>query len=66
MTSRRNRFPDTRLFDSAVASATDRTRRRLARSVILDDFVAVTGYERKYAIRLLLGPVVSQVGGQTY
>jgi hypothetical protein len=27
------------------------------RSVILDEFVAVTGYERKYAIRLLLGPV---------
>jgi hypothetical protein len=26
------------------------------RSVILDEFVAVTGYERKYAIRLLLGP----------
>jgi hypothetical protein len=27
------------------------------RSVILDEFVAVTGYERKYAIRLLLGPI---------
>jgi hypothetical protein len=26
-------------------------------SVILADFVAVTGYERKYAIRLLLGPI---------
>ena len=27
------------------------------RSVILDEFVAVSGYERKYAIRLLLGPI---------
>src|SRR5712691_8685346 len=27
------------------------------RSVIRDEFVAVTGYERKYAIRLLLGPI---------
>src|SRR5215471_14914235 len=27
------------------------------RSAILDEFVAVTGYERKYAIRLLLGPI---------
>jgi hypothetical protein len=27
------------------------------RTVILDEFVAVTGYERKYAIRLLLGPI---------
>jgi hypothetical protein len=27
------------------------------RSGILDKFVAVTGYERKYAIRLLLGPI---------
>jgi len=26
-------------------------------SAILDAFVAVTGYERKYAIRLLLGPI---------
>jgi hypothetical protein len=29
------------------------------RTVILDEFVAVTGYERKYAIRLLLGPIRS-------
>src|SRR6266545_134827 len=29
------------------------------RSVILDEFVAVTGYDRKYAIRLLLGPIRS-------
>src|ERR1700730_4125961 len=27
------------------------------RSVILDEFVAVTGYDRKYAIRSLLGPI---------
>ncbi len=27
------------------------------RSVILDEFVAVTGYDRKYAIRLRLGPI---------
>src|SRR5215472_2034381 len=27
------------------------------RSAILDEFVAVTGYERKYAIRLLHGPI---------
>src|SRR6202165_448436 len=27
------------------------------RSVILDEFVAFTGYDRKYAIRLLLGPI---------
>jgi len=27
------------------------------RSVILDEFVAVTDYDRKYAIRLLLGPI---------
>jgi len=26
-------------------------------SAILDEFVAVTSYERKYAIRLLLGPI---------
>src|SRR5437879_13461942 len=31
--------------------------RHAQRSVILDEFVAVTGYERKYAIRLLLGPI---------
>jgi hypothetical protein len=31
--------------------------RHRQRSVILDEFVAVTGYERKYAIRLLLGPI---------
>ena len=30
------------------------------RSVILDEFVAVTGYERKYAIRLLLGRIGQQ------
>jgi hypothetical protein len=30
-----------------------------ATAVILDEFVAVTGYERKYAIRLLLGPNAS-------
>src|SRR6202158_2638814 len=33
------------------------TARHGQRSVILDEFVAVTGYERKYAIRLLLGPI---------
>jgi hypothetical protein len=27
------------------------------RSAMLDEFVAVTGYDRKYAIRLLLGPI---------
>ena len=31
--------------------------RHRQRSVILDEFVAVTGYEQKYAIRLLLGPI---------
>ena len=31
--------------------------RHSQRSVILDEFVAVTGYDRKYAIRLLLGPI---------
>ena len=31
------------------------------RSVMLDEFVAATGYARKYAIRLLTGPVVSAV-----
>ena len=34
-----------------------RAARHGQRSVILDEFVAVTGYDRKYAIRLLLGPV---------
>src|SRR5262245_49776642 len=34
-----------------------RAARRGQRSGILDEFVAVTGYERKYAIRLLLGPI---------
>ena len=34
-----------------------RAARRGQRSVILDEFVAVTGYERKYATRLLLGPI---------
>src|SRR5258707_11558099 len=33
------------------------TARHGQRSVILDEFVAVTGYDRKYAIRLLLGPI---------
>src|SRR5918911_3992973 len=33
-----------------------RAARHGQRSAILDEFVAVTGYERKYAIRLLLGP----------
>ena len=32
-----------------------RSARHGRRSLILDEFVAVTGYERKYAIRLLLG-----------
>ena len=34
-----------------------RAARHGQRSYILDEFVAVTGYERKYAIRLLHGPV---------
>src|SRR5215471_20241768 len=34
-----------------------RAARHGQRSAILDEFVAVTGYERKYAIRLLLGPM---------
>ena len=33
------------------------TARHGQRSAILDEFVAATGYERKYAIRLLLGPI---------
>jgi hypothetical protein len=34
-----------------------RAARHGQRSAILDEFAAVTGYERKYAIRLLLGPI---------
>jgi hypothetical protein len=34
-----------------------RAARRGQRSTILDEFVAVTGYDRKYAIRLLIGPI---------
>jgi hypothetical protein len=34
-----------------------RAARHRQRSAILDEFVAVTGHERKYAIRLLLGPI---------
>ena len=34
-----------------------RAARHGQRSVILDEFVAATGYDRKYAIRLLLGPI---------
>jgi hypothetical protein len=34
-----------------------RAARHGQRSVILDEFVAVTGYDRKYAIHLLLGPI---------
>lgn len=34
-----------------------RAARHGQRSVILNKFVAVTGYDRKYAIRLLLGPI---------
>src|SRR5206468_9046116 len=34
-----------------------RAARHGQRSAILDEFVAVTRYERKYAIRLLLGPI---------
>ena len=34
-----------------------RAARRGQRSTILDEFVAVTGYDRKYAIGLLIGPV---------
>ncbi len=34
-----------------------RAARHGQRSVILDEFVAVTDYDRKYAIRLLLGPI---------
>ena len=34
-----------------------RAARHGQRSVIPDEFVAATGYERKYAIRLLLGPI---------
>src|SRR5712692_4020007 len=34
-----------------------RAARHGQRSVILDEFVAVTGYDRKYAIRVLLGPI---------
>jgi len=32
-----------------------RAARRGQRSTILDEFVAVTGYDRKYAIRRLIG-----------
>src|SRR5438270_10976571 len=34
-----------------------RAARHGERSAILDEFIAVTGYDRKYAIRLLLGPI---------
>lgn len=34
-----------------------RAARHGQRSIILDEFVGVTGYNRKYAIRLLLGPI---------
>ena len=34
-----------------------RTARHGERSAILDEFIAVTGYDRKYAIRVLLGPI---------
>jgi hypothetical protein len=34
-----------------------RAARHGERSAILDEFVAVTGYDRKYAIRALLGPI---------
>jgi hypothetical protein len=34
-----------------------RAARHGQRSIILDEFVAVTGYDRKYAMRLLLGPM---------
>src|SRR5919199_11808 len=34
-----------------------RAARHGQRSAIRDEFVAVTGYDRKYAIRLLLGPI---------
>src|SRR5712671_6300230 len=34
-----------------------RAARHGQRSVILDEFIAVTGYDRKYAIRVLLGPI---------
>src|SRR3982751_3031819 len=34
-----------------------RAARHGQRSAILDEFIAVTGYDRKYAIRVLLGPI---------
>jgi hypothetical protein len=34
-----------------------RAARHGERSAILDEFIAVTGYDRKYAIRVLLGPI---------
>src|SRR5438128_10877096 len=34
-----------------------RAARHGQRSVILDEFIVVTGYDRKYAIRVLLGPI---------
>src|SRR6266576_5820761 len=34
-----------------------RAARHSERSAILDEFIAVTGYDRKYAIRVLLGPI---------
>jgi hypothetical protein len=34
-----------------------RAARHGERSAILDEFIAVTGYDRKYAIRVLVGPI---------
>jgi len=34
-----------------------RAARHAERSAILDEFIAVTGHDRKYAIRVLLGPI---------
>jgi len=35
-----------------------REARHVQKSVILDEFVAATGYARKYAIRLLMNPTL--------
>jgi hypothetical protein len=47
----------TRVVGAGGASLRYSSARHGQRSVILDEFVAVTGYDRKYAIRLLLGPI---------
>lgn len=49
---------------TAVAAERYLTANHAEKSRILDEFVHITGYHRKHAMRLLRGDVEAQIGGR--